>query len=254
MSTASKPTPQVPKKTFEQLKRSPEFWWFVSHVVVIVSTVWTTLFGRFNARLGHLSYRLALLAAVASFGQLLFQKYGARIPKKPLADENFQFLVISLIWLFTARRVLAVIPIAIRSLFLALVYAKSTLLPAIGYGNSSELVQRIGSYIQARNESLTLTAANLEVALLAQLSVLALLFRKSAWLQLTAYFAFFLLRFQGSIYLRQAVKTWEVRADSLMSQPSVPPAAKNAWVQAKSFISRLSSSAAPAATAETKAR
>lgn len=230
----------TPKARLEALSKTVEFKWFISHVVVVLSTVLMLLL-TFYPKASGFFYRAGFVSAFSGFAIILFQKYGKTKPSLNVLgrDTNFQYAVFTLVWLFLVRRVLALFPLAIFSLFHFLTYMRSYLLPAMGHAPTSPLIQRIDAMVKNFNEPLTVLAANFELTLAVQLLFAALTFARGAWVQLILYITFFRLRYATSAYTRHAVKVWEVRVDQLLGHPSLPPAAKQYWAQAKSYLARI---------------
>lgn len=238
--TASEASTGASKARLEALAKTMEFKWFISHILVVLSTILMLLLS-FYPKASRFFYRTGFISAFSGFAIILFQKYGKSKPTLSVLvrDTNFQYAVFTFIWLFLVPRILALFPLAIFSLFHFLTYMRSYLLPAIGHASTSPLVQRIDAMVKNFNEPLTVLAANFELTLAVQLLLAAFTFGRGAWLQLLLYTTFFRLRYSTSAYTRHAVKVWEVRVDQLLSHSSFPPAVKQFWAQTKSYLARI---------------
>lgn len=229
-----KPTGGNAKANLEALSKTNEFRWFVAHTVVVVSTL-LAIIPYFRA--SKYFYRLGIFAELVSFGIILFQKYGLKVPpfKTLLHDDNFQYAIITLFWLFTKKQTLALLPLAIFSLFHTLTYTRSYILPAVGRADSP-LSKQIDDIVKRFNEPLTVLAANFEIALILHLILNSLFFVKGSWTQLIVYVAFIRLRFATSAYTRHAAKAWEIRADQLFGYH---PISKEYWGKAKQVVAKI---------------
>lgn len=221
------------------LAQTMEFRWFVAHASVVVSTVLSLVFFR-APKAANFFYRLGFVSAFASFVIILYQKYGKSKPSFSVLshDDNFHYVVFTFLWLFTTRRILSLLPLAIFSLFHTLTYSRSYLLPALGRADTA-LTKRVDDLVKRYNEPLTVLAANFEIALAVQLVLLALTFAKGSWIQLVGYVAFIRLRYATSAYTRHALKAWEIRADQLLGHPALGSKAKQIWNQAKQYIAKI---------------
>lgn len=245
---ASNPTASKHAK-LEQLAKTTEFAWFLGHVGVLLGTIFTVLFAAFP-RISNFEYRFAYVSAIVSFAIILRQKYTVG-PTKPtvsqlVAEDNVHYLGLAVVLLFTRKYFLTLLPFAIFSFFHALTYIKSYILPAIDY--SGPATHQIDRIVKGWNEPLTAAVASIETVVLFRLVLAALTFRKGSWIQLFGFLVFYRLRFASSPYTRNTLRSLEVRADNLLGHPSLPPAAKQYWVQFKSAVSRIPGPATPVAT------
>lgn len=240
-TSSTKPTGTKPatgganaKSNLEALAKTNEFRWFVAHAIVVFSTVFAII-PYFRA--SKYFYRVGIFAELVSFGIILFQKYGLKVPstKVLIHDDNFQYAIITLFWLFTKRQTLALLPLAIFSLFHTLTYTRSYILPAVGRADSP-LSKQIDEVVKRFNEPLTVLAANFEIALILNLILNSLFFVKGSWTQLIVYVAFIRLRFATSAYTRHAAKAWEIRADQLFGYH---PVSKEYWGKTKQVVSKI---------------
>lgn len=224
--------------SIEKLIQSPEFAWFGTHVVAIVSYL-LSLFFRKSAALGGILTRITFLSEAASFGIILFEKYGTRFNyRQLLVDDNAHYFSLALVWLLSSYRLFAAAPFVIYSLFHALTYARAYLLPAFGYPQTSNVSRAIESFIKTRNGQFTTLASGLELFILLRLFVGLLSFKKGSILLFVVYAVFFRLRYAVSGYTRNVVHQAEVHVDSIVNNPNLPPVVKETWVKTKGAVAQ----------------
>lgn len=197
--------------------------------------------GIFVQRSANFWYRETYTCVVLTFGFVLFGEYSAgRLPLgRPallLQDTSVQYLFCALLWLFTAPFVGTLPPFMIFSFSHVLNFACTDLLPSFGHPLKSPLNIKIENFVSSNSTQFMLAAANIEFLVLVRLVFLVLTFRKSAIIQFIFFVLFFKLRYQTSAYTHRIVQTWEIRVDSLVSHPSLPPVVKNVWIQLKGYI------------------
>lgn len=96
--------------------------WFTGHVMCIVfglvTFVWQTLWLKNVYYVNSIAYRLSLLGASMALVATMSHKFGlSYLPHFPtlLTQLNFQYLVLAIIWCFTFKSVLKIIPLFLIS-------------------------------------------------------------------------------------------------------------------------------------------
>ncbi|KAK5944085.1 Transmembrane nucleoporin [Knufia obscura] len=197
------------------------------------------------------SYRTAFVAAVATYGIVVYKAFRARVkPGSPpaqtamtlLGDENVQYLLISLVWLISRQIPLALLPFSVYSVFHVATYTRTNILPTFqqqkpaASGQSpqqpkpqSGVGAMIGRFVKEYYDSSMMLVAALEIALWGRLFLSALTFSKGAWMLLGLYTVFLRARFHQSTFVQGAFSQFSARIDQQVNQQNIPPAAKNAW-------------------------
>jgi transmembrane protein 33 len=85
-----------------QLAQTLQFAWFVGHVTLLLSTLrygLSYIFFATGTKMARFSYRLAFVAAAATYGIVVYKGYRSRMrsgkmgsPLSLIADENVQYL------------------------------------------------------------------------------------------------------------------------------------------------------------------
>jgi len=199
------------------------------------------------------TYRLAFLSAVATYGIVVFKAYRARV--KPganpastalmlLSDENVQYLLISLVWLYSRQIPLALLPFTVYSVFHVATYTRTNLIPVFqppkqaagttptspgGAKSQSPLANTIGKFVKDYYDASMTLVAGLEIGLWARLLLSAFTFTKGAWILLGIYTIFLRARYQQSHFVQSAFGQFGARVDQQVQNPNIPPAVRQGW-------------------------
>ena len=185
-------------------------------------------------------YREAYCAIIATFGIILNQTYKSKRlnPLNVMRDDNVHYILIATLWLFSNPDFTTLIPFLVFAIFHVLTYARQYLLPALGHGPDSLLSLQISNFVKTYNDMGMMLAANAEFFLLLKLGFQFLTFRKGTAFRFLIYLVFFKLRFDQSIFTKTVIKNFEMRIDTLLSHPSLPPVVKQMWISVKDLIRR----------------
>ena len=252
--------------------RSPtnaaRFGWFVGHLTLLFCTFRYGLsYVTFHSasRWAQLSYRTAFVSAAATYGIVVYKSLKARAKagQRPAAsaggalgllmDENVQYLLMALVWLYSRQIPLALLPFSVYSIFHVATYTRANLIPVISpapasaagqspgkpAAKGSPLADTIGRFVkQYYDASMGLVAA-LEIALWFRVLLSAFTFSQGGLLLLVIYSAFFRSRFAQSSFVQGAVHTFGERVDTRIDHPSTPPVAKQVWTTVKGVIQQI---------------
>ncbi|KAG8969875.1 hypothetical protein FRC03_000121 [Tulasnella sp. 419] len=263
----------------------PHYVWAAGHFLLLLSTLryyiaWAT----FKSAGYGLWYKAGFIGALTSYSIVVYKSLGTPQPnkayiQKALADENFQYFLLAIFWFFNKPVPLALIPYATFSLFHALTFTRTNILPRIfppappapGQERSSSasqhpLAKTIHGWVKANYDPAMEFVAWAEIAILSRVVVGALVglpplywlpffnsFRNSLVIPLV--FAHFLrLRFYHSAFIRKVVTNVDARVTALVNQPGQNPQIKQAWDTARGLVTRWGGSIvqpapAPAAAA-----
>ncbi|KAH7385422.1 hypothetical protein DE146DRAFT_667030 [Phaeosphaeria sp. MPI-PUGE-AT-0046c] len=238
-----------------QLAQTLQFAWFSGHVTLLLATLRYSLsYLTFNyySRWASFSYRVAFLSACVTYGIVVYKAYRARMRTGKqggiltlATDENVQYLIMALVWLFSRQVPLAVTPFAVYSVFHVATYVRSNLLPTIqpppasAAGSkpaASGASEAIGKFVKEYYDGSMTLVALLEIALWFRVLGSALLFQKGSWILLAVYTVFFRARVAQSSFVQEAIHSLTARIDAQLANQSTPPAARNAWGTFKGII------------------
>ena len=154
----------------------------------------------------------------------------------------------ALLWLFSRQYALALLPYAVYSVFHVLTYTRGILLPTIQpppptpagqKPQTSALADNIGNFVKNYYDSSMSLVAGLEIALWFRIFGSALIFQKGSWIILLAYTIFLRARITQSTFVQGTIRHLGARGDALANRQDVPPAARQAWGQAKSILKQV---------------
>jgi len=246
-----------------KLATTLQFAWFCGHFTLLISVLryaLSYLTFNFYSRWAMVTYRIAFCSAVATYGIVVFKAYRARV--KPgakigqtaiqlLSDENVQYLLISLVWLFSRQVPLALLPFTVYSVFHVATYTRTNLIPAIrppqavaGGTPQSPTSQKpqsasanaIGKFVKEYYDSSMFLVAMLEIFLWFRLLMSAFTFTKGSWILLGIYTVFLRARFSQSQFIQGAFGQLSARIDQQVQNPSVPPAVRQGWETVKGLM------------------
>jgi len=201
------------------------------------------------------SYHTAFASALVTYGIVVYKGYRARVrqgkPTGPAAliqDENVQYLLMALVWIFSRQIPLALLPFVVYSVFHVATYFRSNILPvfqpptaapnaAAGQSGrtkaSGPIADGIGRFIKEYYDSSMTLVAALELALWFRLLGSALLFTKGSWVLLGVYSFFLRARIAQSSFVQGAMANLSARGDALFANKSANPQARQVWEQFK---------------------
>ncbi|KAF2731307.1 hypothetical protein EJ04DRAFT_514665 [Polyplosphaeria fusca] len=237
------------------LAQTLQFAWFAGHVFLLLATVRYSLsYITFNtaSKWAAFSYRLAFVSATVTYGIVVYKAYRARMRTGKqggvfalATDENVQYLIMALVWLFSRQIPLAILPFAVYSVFHVATYVRANLLPTLqpppssaspGAKPRSALAETIGRFVKDYYDGSMTLVAILEIALFFRVFGSALLFQKGSWILLVVYTVFFRARYAQSSFVQGAIGQLTARIDAQLANQSTPPAVRQAWGTFKGII------------------
>ncbi|OAL29806.1 hypothetical protein AYO20_08999 [Fonsecaea nubica] len=241
-----------------------QFAWFCGHFTLLLSVLrygLSYLTFNYYSRWAQFTYRLAFISAVATYGIVVFKAYRARV--KPgakigstvyllLSDENVQYLLISLVWLFARQVPLALLPFTVYSVFHVATYTRTIIIPTFqppkaapsstptspgaSKAPQSPLANSIGRFVKEYYDGSMMLVALLEILLWFRLFFSALTFSKGSWILLGIYAIFLRARYSQSQFVQGAFLQMGARIDQQVQNPNVPPALRQAWETVKGLL------------------
>jgi len=252
--------PPPPAGTLQErvlrLAQTLQFAWFVGHVTLLFSALrygLSYIFLNYYSRMARFSYRLAFLSAGVTYGIVVYKGFRARQKQGKstgaialLGDENVQYLLMAIVWLFSRQIPLAILPFTVYSLFHVLTYTRANILPTItppaagaspaGKPKASGLSDTIGKFVKDYyDQSMTIVAA-LEIALWFRILISAIMFQKGSWILIIIYTAFFRARHAQSSFVQGAVNNMTARADANFANQSTNPTVRQGWETVKGVV------------------
>jgi hypothetical protein len=249
---APPPNPNLPlQERFLALAKTLQFGWFIGHLVLILTTTryfLSWIWMNYYSRMAQFSYRTSFIAAAVTYGIVVYKTQRARAKtgnKAPngaiglLSDENVQYLLMALVWLFSPQFPLALLPYSVYSVFHVATYSRANLIPTLmpvaqpagaeGRRATSPLADRIGVFVKDYYDASMSVVSGLEVALWVRLLLAAIFFQRRSWILITLYTAFLRARYAQSTHVQNSFSNLGARVDSLVGAQGTPPAARQVW-------------------------
>lgn len=254
------PPPSAALPLGERLKalaQTLQFVWFVGHLTLLLSVLRYFLsYITFNyySSWAQISYRVAFLAAAATYGIVVYKQHivrGNLAPNVPTilklaSDENVQYLGMAFVWLFSRQIPLALLPFSVYSIFHVATYTRTNLIPTLQSpkpdasstaspnaskqnARQSPVTESIKEFVKQYHDSGMGLVAYLELALLFRVIFSALTFSRGSWVLLLVYLAFFRARYSQSLFVQRAVAHVGAWVDTAISHQNTPPAIRQAW-------------------------
>ncbi|EKM60872.1 uncharacterized protein PHACADRAFT_247077 [Phanerochaete carnosa HHB-10118-sp] len=243
--------------------------WAGGHFVLLVSSFRYLLAWAFFRGPSSWWYKTSFFGALLSYAIVCQKSLGTPQPngawiKRALTDENVQYLLLAFFWWTSKPIAFSLLPFAIFSLFHALTFTRTTLMPQIlasgpptsagGAPTPHPLAKRLQLWVKANYDTAMKAVAFIELLIMARVLLGAITFRNS--LLTPIFYAHFLRqRYYQSAFTRNALTLVNQRIEGYVRQPGTPPVAVQIWDTFKMLLTRWAgSSVAPQQPAAAGAR
>ncbi|ORY97936.1 hypothetical protein BCR43DRAFT_490577 [Syncephalastrum racemosum] len=237
-----------------RLVQDPQFYWWCGHVCLFSNALlhFTSVLSLHDYAY---YYKRAYAGALVSYAIVIWKTIGfpRRFDMEFVRDENVQYFALAFYWYSYQPVTVTLIPFFIFSLFHALAYISSTLIPAFAPTNSTtqHMLKSIKQYTDQHHETAMQAAAYAEVAaILSRLGIGVITFQTSI-LALIVFTHFLRLRYYLSSYTREAIHSTTARVDEWLlpgKHASVPPFVARLYLNLKGIVIRYGSASTPAST------
>ncbi|KAK2462071.1 hypothetical protein APHAL10511_006534 [Amanita phalloides] len=228
---------------------SQHYLWASGHFILLISA-----FRYFLAALMLKSapwwYKTSFLGALISYAIVCYKSLGppqlnGAWFQRALFDENVQYFVLAMFWYSSKPVSFALVPYAIFSLFHALTFTRTTLLPQIlppgpattagGAPQPHPFSKKLQVWVKNNYDYAMRVVAYTEVLILLRVILGAIMFQNS-FVSPVVYAHFLRQRYYHSAFTRDAVGDVGNRMDGYIRQQS--PAVVQIWEKGKAFVSR----------------
>ncbi|KAG6902804.1 hypothetical protein C0995_011291 [Termitomyces sp. Mi166 len=167
--------------------------------------------------------------------------------RRAMLDENVQYFILAFFWWSSKPIAIALLPYTIFSLFHALTFTRTTLMPQFlppGPPSSSNgapqphpIAKKLQVWVKANYDTAMRVVAFTELVILVRVVLGAVTFQNS--LLSPIMFAHFLRqRYYQSAFTREAVSVTSVRIDQFVRKPGNPPVVVQIWEKAQMLAGR----------------
>jgi len=195
-------------------------------------------------------YKVSFTGALISYAIVCNKSLGTPQPnlayvRKALLDENVQYFLLAFFW-WTSRPVTVdLLPYAIFSLFHALTFTRTTLMPqflpqgppttAGGPPAPHPLAKKLQAWVKANYDRAMSVVAYTEILIFVRVFLGAITFQNSL-LSPLIYAHFIRQRYYQSAFTRHAIAHVDAQVTGLTGRPGIPPVVGQVWQKARGLV------------------
>jgi len=200
-------------------------------------------------------YKTAFTGALVSYGIVCYKSLGipqasSAYVRKALSDENVQYLLLALFWWTSKPVMLALLPYTVFSLFHALTFLRTTILPLVfpptppppgstSAPQQSSYAKTIQSWVRANYDKAMRVVAYTELVIMLRVTLGALIFRNSFTTPII-YAHFLRQRYYFSQFSRDSIFHAGAVVDEHIHR--APPFIGSLWGHLKNLLTRWAGS------------
>ncbi|KAI0961273.1 hypothetical protein AcW1_000399 [Taiwanofungus camphoratus] len=230
--------------------------WAAGHFVLLVSSLRYFLASITFRGVSAWWYKTSFTGALVSYAIVCQKSLGTPQPnaawvQRALVDENVQYLLLALFWWTSKPVALALVPYAIFSLFHALTFTRTTLMPqflpqgppatAGGPPTPHPLAKKLQAWVKANYDSAMKAVAFTELLIMLRVTLGAITLQNS-FMSPVIYAHFLRQRYFQSKFTQSAVWFVSARVDGYVHREGVPPVLGTVWDKFKVLTSRWAGS------------
>ncbi|KAJ7900116.1 hypothetical protein B0H14DRAFT_2429492 [Mycena olivaceomarginata] len=197
-------------------------------------------------------YKASFTGALVSYAIVCQKSLGTPQPnaafvRRAILDENVQYFVLAFFWWSSKPIAITLLPYAIFSLFHALTFTRTTLMPqflapgppasAGGPPTPHPLAKRLQAWVKANYDSAMKVVAYTELIIFARVLLGAITFQNSL-LSPIIYVHFLRQRYYQSAFTREAIGGTTARIDAFVRKPGNPPVLIQVWDKVQMLVGR----------------
>ncbi len=235
----------------------PQFVWFLGHTLLLAcATRYFLAFITLSASSHVLSYRLAFLGSLITYGVVIFKTYSnsqsrgkldAAFAARVWTDENVQYFLLSVYWFYFCKPLtIALVPYTIFSAFHFLTYLRTNILPtfdptALTPGATSpaaKLSHMTQNWVKANYDGAMQLVSRIEFIGVGGRVLVGVITLRTSFTTLLVFGSFLRYRYFTSAYTRTQFIHFTLRVDHLVADSRVPPMIRHGWNTVKGLTSR----------------
>ncbi|CAO3593010.1 unnamed protein product [Absidia cylindrospora] len=182
---------------------SLHFAWFASHATLTVTSI-LYLLSWLLIHPNNYLYRFSYLSAIVAYSISLYNTYKPTLKtcdvaiKRMLLDENSQYLLLAVYFLWTRRLTVSLVPFFIYSLFHVGEYVQNSLIPAVA-PHASSIGDKLKAVIDQHYTQTMTLVANYELFVVMGQLILGLFVLQSSLFSILFYAHFIRMRYYTSL-------------------------------------------------------
>ncbi|KAF8528056.1 hypothetical protein BU17DRAFT_81285 [Hysterangium stoloniferum] len=227
--------------------------WASGHILLLAFSLrYFWAYVTFKSGLYTTSYKTAIFGALISYAIVCYKGLGvpstsSAFIQKALTDENAQYFLLAMFWWFSKPIPVALLPYTVFSLFHALTFVRTTVLPMVlpppppapganaGAPPQSQIGKAIHNWVKTNYDGAMRLTALAEFVILLRVVIGALTFQNSFLIPIV-YAHFLRQRYYHSAFTRDALKKVNGVLDRQAANPSFPPMVNQIWLYVKKMI------------------
>jgi len=226
--------------------------WASGHFLLLVSALryfiaWITL-----KSISAWWYKASFTGALISYAIVCQKSLGTPQPnvafiRRAMLDENVQYFLLAFFWWSSKPVTVTLLPYAIFSLFHALTFTRTTLMPqflppgppatANGAPQPHPIAKRLQAWVKANYDAAMRVVAYTELVIFVRVLLGAVTFQNSL-ISPIIYAHFLRQRYYQSAFTREAIAGTTKRIDSFVRRPGNPPMAVQVWEKIQMLAGR----------------
>ncbi|KAI0321668.1 hypothetical protein OF83DRAFT_208080 [Amylostereum chailletii] len=233
--------------------------WAGGHFILLISALRYILAWAMFKSPSSWWYKASFTGALASYAIVCQKSLGAPQPnaawaRRALADENIQYFILAIFWWSSRPVAVSLIPYTIFSLFHALTFTRTTLMPqflpqtppatAGGAPTPHPLAKKLQVWVKANYDTAMRVVAYAEIIILARVVVGAITFQNS-FITPIIFAHFVRMRYFQSAFTKEAVHWVVNKIDNFVNKPEVPPVVKQGWQTVQALVGRWTGTTLP---------
>ncbi|KAF8640783.1 hypothetical protein AX17_000432 [Amanita inopinata Kibby_2008] len=201
-------------------------------------------------------YKASFFGALISYAIVCHKSLGTPQPnltwiRRAMLDENVQYFILAMFWYSSKPITVALLPYAIFSLFHALTFTRTTLMPqflppgpptsAGGPPQPHPLARKLQIWVKKNYDSAMRLVAYTELVILVRV-VLGAITLQNSFISPLMYAHFLRQRYYHSAFTRDAFGVAVGKIEGYVNQPTTPPMVVQIWGKGKMLVSRFAGS------------
>ncbi|KAI0735412.1 hypothetical protein C8Q76DRAFT_281765 [Earliella scabrosa] len=230
--------------------------WAAGHFILLLCSLRFFLAKLMFKAVSSFWYRASFTGALVSYAIVCQKSLGVPQPnaawiRRALLDENVQYFLLAFFWWSSRPVTLALLPYAIFSLFHALTFTRTTLMPQFlppgpppqqgAAPTPHPLAKKLQVWVKANYDNAMRAVAFTEIAIMIRVVLGALTFRTSL-ISPVLYVHFLRQRWYQSKFTREAFAHVHGRISAFVNSPGKPPVLAQVYNQAAGLASRFAGS------------
>jgi len=229
--------------------------WACGQIVILLTSACTVLSALFSRTFHSLFYRTCYLGAIGSYSIVCYKSLGLPQPnpafiRRALADENVQYLLLAIYWLYSKPVAISAIPYAIFSLFHVLTFLRSNVLqqvlrqqPNSQGSNAHPFVRGVQNWVKANYDTAMVMVAYTELGIFLRVA-LGAIFLQNSLLTPVIYAHFLRSRYHQSPFTKRAILRSYATADQYARSQGSPIIIGKVWENIVNIVVRWGAGAA----------